>query len=91
MAEKTFTEVVGDVWDRALGVFDKAVDFELGKRELELQTDIQLFKSAQAFEDTRRRAEFNTTLAGDGLFGFSNSTLLIAAAVGVVGLFLLTR
>lgn len=84
-------KTLSEAWDRALGVFDKAVDFEFGKRELDLQADIQLFKSAQAFEDARRQSEFNGTLGGDLLFGVSNSTLLIVAGLGIAGLVLLNR
>ena len=82
---------ISDVWDRALGVFDKAVDFEFGKNELQLQADIQLFKSAQAFEEVQRQALFNETLGNGFLSGVSNSTLLIVAGLGIAGLLLLNR
>jgi hypothetical protein len=77
------------LWDRALGVFDRVADLELGKRELSVQRDIHLFSTAQAAETAQRQ----TTGFGSGelVAGVSNTTLLIVGGLGIVGLVLLTR
>ena len=79
------------VVDRGLGIFDKVVDFEFGKRELDVAKDVFAFKQAQAFEADQRAAAFSSSAgtgfgSGSTLGGVSVNTLLLigAALVGVV-------
>ena len=90
-SDNTISDVFGGLWDRAVGVFDKVVDFEFTKLELEAARDIQLFKSAQAFEDAQRQAQFSAAAGNEIVGGISNQTLLTGAGLGIVGLFLLMR
>ncbi len=83
--------IFGDIWDKALGVFDKVADLELGKRELKLASDVQFFKQAQAAEDQRRSEQFQNT-AGAQVFGSGfDPGLLVLGGVGLIAVFLIAR
>lgn len=85
------TDIFGDLWDRALGVFDKAIDLEKFRRELNIARDVSLFKAALASETVARQSLFNSTTNGGLIGGVSNTTLLMAAGLGIGALLLFTR
>jgi len=85
MAELTTSSFFGDLWDTATGVFDKVIDFEIFKAQLDLARDSVLFQ-----------AELDAIQAPVGSTSFSdpdstflsnfplNTVLLVAGGIGLV-------
>ena len=86
----SFEKVLEDLFDKGLGVFDRVIDFELKDREFELAKDLEIFRSAQAFEAEQRRRQFFDPNPSGGFSG-NASTLLLIGAIGVGAILLLRK
>jgi len=82
------------LFDRAVGVFDKLIDIETAKREIDLQRDVAFFNAGgggvgggQGFTSTT--APFSNP--NQIINGVENTTLFIGAGIAIAGLVLLTR
>ncbi|WP_299394631.1 hypothetical protein [Pelagibius sp.] len=84
--------VFSDLFDTAKGVFNRAVDFEFTRKELDIQREITAFNAAQARDDLARRNSFNTNGGVPSTSGgISTGTVVVIAALGIGGLLLLRR
>lgn len=92
MAETTTTNgglatVFNDIWDRALGVFDKVADFELAEKQIDLVKEARAFESQQALQDLQQTQAIRGGSGGFG--GMSTTTLLIVGGLAVAAVLLL--
>lgn len=92
MADFDFIGVIDSAWDRATGIFDKWVDLELGKEELEIARKAQAAELRAAQEAAARQAAFTLPTDSGGGFNLgSPNTLILVGAAALLLVLLLRR